>query len=115
MNTDMQDIEESIVDVVKDGCSKLRGEITRLTRENQELVTQYARLNDEHNQDLDRWEALVQSAKNVYDRMCPDKQELTCSMWTDLWCEIAQPVEMQVRAELVKRDCNIELWIGLEE
>ena len=46
-------IEEAITEAVQQGCSKLRGEITRLTRENNELVDQYAKLDDEHNKLMD--------------------------------------------------------------
>lgn len=120
MNTTEQcRIEEKAVgdavEAMRIGMMLLRGEIYRLQETNRELTRQYAKLNDEHDSLVDQNEALIQSACNAYTTLCPDFEVLNTSEWCDLWHLISQPIELQVRAEMMKRGCKIEPWLGLEE
>lgn len=94
-------IEEEVVEAVRQGCMKLRGEIGRLTRENEELRHREAQL--------------IQSAVSEYREMHPTGTILTYAEWTTLWCSITRPMELQVRAAMIKRGCNLESWLELEE
>jgi len=109
-------VEEQIVEAVQRGCSRLRGEITNLQRALRDLTDDYARLNDQHDRMADARELLIQSAVNWYDERYPDRgEQLNTARWCDLWQSISQPLEMDVRAEMIKRGCKVELWLGLEE
>lgn len=105
---------ETIVETARIMAMRFRGEIYRLQEQNRELIRDYAKLNDEYNTSLDEREALIQSACNKYHSLCPDFETLDTSSWCDLWHNICEPVELQVRAEMMKRGCKLELFHGIE-
>lgn len=112
---DLLKIHEDASVALDTAMYKLRGEITRLTRERNELIDDFARLNDELTLWKDRRQMLINAACIEYEHMCPNFQILDTVRWCDLWHEISQPVELDVRAEMMVRGCNLEPWIGLEE
>lgn len=85
-------IEEEAVEAVRQGFSKLRGEITRLTRELNEMRDDYARLNDQYDKIVDAEYEDVPNLRIIKAAVIAYNPEAVVELTEEQWLCLARVV-----------------------